>query len=496
MAMGRWFFLVLFTCVSAQGVHGQDPATAPAVPLHADTDPVLEPRPAPAAPRTIDADPAVTHRTAPASTPAVPETISLLVPKGTAIQVALDREVKVGKVGQPLHGRTVEPIYAFDKLVIPVGAEVNGRIRRIEDVSAGKRTLDVLDANFTPYRKLEVEFDELILADGTHIPIHTSVSLGSGQVIEFVTAEEEKRGAKDAAAEKVKQAKEEAKHEWDTAMDQVKKPGKMRRVERYAIAQLPVHPQYIDAGTVYFAELLEPLDFGSEPLSPQAAAAVSELPPDGTVVHARLLTGVSSATSQKGDDVEAMVAKPVFDGDRLILPQGSILKGSVIQVAPAQKLHRNGQLRFVFHDLILPDGIQDKVNATLEGVQAGKADDLKLDSEGGAEAQSPKTRYLQTGVSIGLAALSSAGDGDGDIGNRAAGGAGGFKLIGIAIGLTVRSQPLGMAMGAFGASRSIYTHFISRGRDVVFPKNTAMAIGIGTRPAAPPKPATTGTIQQ
>jgi hypothetical protein len=334
------------------------------------------------------------------------------------------------------------------------------------------------------------------LADGTHIPIHTSVSLGSGQVIEFVTAEEEKRGAKDAAAEKVKQAKEEAKHEWDTAMDQVKKPGKMRRVERYAIAQLPVHPQYIDAGTVYFAELLEPLDFGSEPLSPQAAAAVSELPPDGTVVHARLLTGVSSATSQKGDDVEAMVAKPVFDGDRLILPQGSILKGSVIQVAPAQKLHRNGQLRFVFHDLILPDGIQDKVNATLEGVQAGKADDLKLDSEGGAEAQSPKTRYLQTGVSIGLAALSSAGDGDGDIGNRAAGGAGGFKLIGIAIGLTVRSQPLGMAMGAFGASRSIYTHFISRGRDVVFPKNTAMAIGIGTRPAAPPKPATTGTIQQ
>jgi hypothetical protein len=496
MAMGRWFFLVFFTCVSAQGAHGQNPATAPAVPFHADSDPVLEHRAAPAGPATIDPDPVVTHRPAPGSTSTVPETISLLVPKGTAIQVALDREVKVVKVGQPLHGRTVEPIYAFDRLVIPVGAEVNGQITRIENVSAGKRTLDVLDANFTPYRKLEVEFNELILTDGTHFPIHTSVSLGSGQVIEFITAEEEKKGAKDAAAEKVKQAKEEAKREWDTAMEQVKEPGKVRRVERYAIAQLPVHPQYIDAGTVYFAELLEPLDFGSEPLSPQAAAAVSELPPDGTVVHARLITGVSSATSQKGDDVEAMVSKPVFDGDRLILPQGSILKGSVIQVAPAQRLHRNGQLRFVFHDLILPDGVQDKVNATLEGVQAGKADDLKLDSEGGAEAQTPKTRYLQTGIAIGLAALSSAGDGDGDIGNRAAGGAGGFKLIGIAVGMTVRSQPLGMAMGAFGASRSIYTHFISRGRDVVFPKNTAMAIGIGTRPPAPPKPAANDTIQQ
>jgi hypothetical protein len=478
MAMGRWIFLMVFTCVFARVAYGQDSPATPAVPPQADSDPILS------------------HRTAPAPAPAISEVVPLTVPKGTAIQIALDKEVKVGKVGQPIHGRTVEPIYAFDKLVIPVGAEANGRITKIEDVSAGKRTLDVLDANFTPTRKLDVEFNELILSNGKRIPIHASVTPASGQVIEFVTAAEEKKGVKDEAAEKVKQAKEEAKREWDAAMEQVQEPGKMRRVERYAVAQLPVHPQYIDAGTVYFAELLEPLDFGSEPLSPQVAAALHELPPDGTVVHARLTIGVSSATSQKGDDVEAMVSKPLFDGDRLLLPQGSILKGSVIQVAPAHRLHRNGQLRIVFHELILPDGIDNKVNATLEGVQSGKADNLKLDSEGGAEAQTPKTRYLQTGISIGLAALSASGDGDGDIGNRTAGGAGGFKLIGIALGMGVRSQPLGIAMGTFGASRSIYTHFISRGRDVVFPKNTAMAIGISTRPAAPAKPVANDTIQQ
>jgi hypothetical protein len=44
-----------------------------------------------------------------------------------------------------------------------------------------------------------------------------------------------------------------------------------------------------------------------------------------------------------------------------------------------------------------------------------------------------------------------------------------------------------MAMGALGASRSIYIHFLARGRDVVFPKNTAMQIGIGPRPI-PPSP--------
>jgi hypothetical protein len=36
-------------------------------------------------------------------------------------------------------------------------------------------------------------------------------------------------------------------------------------------------------------------------------------------------------------------------------------------------------------------------------------------------------------------------------------------------------------MGAYGASRSVYVHFIARGHDVVFPRNTALEIGFGSR---------------
>jgi hypothetical protein len=151
-------------------------------------------------------------------------------------------------------------------------------------------------------------------------------------------------------------------------------------------------------------------------------------------------------------------------------------------------LNHNGQLRFVFHDLVLPNGLDQKVDAILQGVQAGKADAIQLDTEGGAQASTPKTRYLSTAVSVALAAAAH----ENDPINRAEGGAGGFKLIGIAMGLAVRSQSLGLAMGAFGASQSIYIHFIGRGHDVSFPKNTAMEIGIGTRPpataVAPTKP--------
>lgn len=205
-------------------------------------------------------------------------------------------------------------------------------------------------------------------------------------------------------------------------------------------------------------------------------------------MHARLLTGLSSATTQKGEEIEAVLSQPLFEGNRLLLPQGSLLRGSVTQVRPARRFSRNGQLRMVFRELVLPDGIEQKVEATLEGVQAGKGQDVKLDSEGGAEANSPKTRYLASGMSVALALASShtdTDDRDGQVGgntsNRVAGGAGGFKLVGIALGAFVHSQPLGMAMGAYGASMSVYGHFISRGRDLVFPRNTAMEISIATR---------------
>ena len=479
---------VLLACGCASSAPAQDDASASAPA----SNPVLIHRP-------------VTTTKAPTS-----ETIPLTVPKGTAVQVVLDKEVRIHNVGQSVRGRVAEPVFAFDKLVVPVGTEVTGRITQLKGVSGGRRTLDALNADFTPPRNVQIEFDDLQLSDGRHIPIHTTVTPGSGQVIQFVTATDrgKKKGVKDIASEKVDQKKQEAKQQWDNAMKQVHEPGKMHKIMRYAVAELPVHPQYIDAGTVYFAELEEPLDFGTEPLTLEIAASIDTPPPPGSSVHVRLVTELSSATAQKGEEVEAVLSQPLFDGTRLILPQGSRLKGSVVQVRPARHLSRNGQLRMVFHELVLPDGVEQKVETTLEGIQAGKGQDVKLDSEGGAEANSPKTRYLATGISVALALASSQGgdhdapDGGagGNTNGRIAGGAGGFKLVGLVMGAFVHSQPFGMAMGAYGASMSIYSHFIARGRDLVFPKNTAMEVAIGTHASAPPptspKPVDSGTTNQ
>jgi hypothetical protein len=42
-----------------------------------------------------------------------PQSVALTVPKGTPLQIALDGEVRVQKVGQTIHGRIVQPVYAF-----------------------------------------------------------------------------------------------------------------------------------------------------------------------------------------------------------------------------------------------------------------------------------------------------------------------------------------------------------------------------------------------
>jgi hypothetical protein len=431
-----------------------------------------------------------------ASLPATPAaSVPLTIPAGTPLKVALDQEVHVRKVGQPVHGKVVEPVYAFDKLVVPVGSEVNGRIAQIEAVSKKKRTISALNADFFPYREVRIEFDELVLANGRHLPLHASVARGSSGVLQFVPAgAEKKEGMKDAgkklASRKVTEARQEVKRDWETARKQLHEPAKVHRLERYGMAQLPYHPEYIQAGTSFNADLREPLEFGTEPLRPETLSAIGTQPPSGSVVHALLVTPLNSSRTKKGDSVDAVISQPLVVSNRLFLPEGSHIKGSVLESRPARRLGRNGQLRIVFHQVIPPSGIQQALEASLEGVAVAKGEHLSLDSEGGAQVTTPRTRYLTTAISVALASSSMAdhdrdaglhGADGGGAGQGAATGASGFRLLGTIIGALAHSRVVSSSFGFYGAGMSIYSHFLARGRDVNYPKDMSMLIGLGTR---------------
>lgn len=116
---------------------------------------------------------------------------------------------------------------------------------------------------------------------------------------------------------------------------------------------------------------------------------------------------------------------------------------------------------------------------------ANGEDGLHLGPESGTQSTSPKRRYVSTGIAVALAVTShqdsDAEDGvtdtSGNASQGAAGGAVAFKLVGIIVGTLVRSRSLALGMGVYGAGRSAYSNFLGRGRDVVFPKGTAMEVG-------------------
>jgi hypothetical protein len=443
--------------------------------------------------------PAQPTHPSPESTPAKPAatSIPLSLPAGTPLKVALNEEVRVKRVGQPVHGKVVEPLYSFDKLVVPAGSEVNGTIAEIHGISKSERTIAAMNANFSPQHEVRINFNELVLADGRHLPLQTIVSPGSGGVLQFVPANTKDHGGKTEegkklASRKVSEVRQEIKREWENVKKQIDEPGKKHKLERFAVAQLPYHPQYMDAGTSFNADLQRPLDFGTEALKPEALTAVGTLPPSGSVVHALLVTPLNSASSKKGSPVEAVISQPLFASENLVLPQGSRIKGSVVQVRPARRLGRNGQLRIVFRQVVPPSGIEEKVEASLEGVEVAKGEHLSLDSEGGAQVTTPRTRYLTTGIAVALATASTpGGDHDkpihsgADPGAGAANGASGFRFVGTLIGVFAHSRVVTSGLGFYGAAMSVYTHFLARGRDVVYPKDMSMMVGLGTRDNGP-----------
>jgi hypothetical protein len=277
---------------------------------------------------------------------------------------------------------------------------------------------------------------------------------------------------------------DQVRTQWNDAIKQIESPGRMHLITRYAVAQLPVQPQYIDAGTLYSAELTDPLDFGHESVSTATLSSIGTQPPTGSLVHAILLTALDSTTTAKSTEVDAEMSQPLVDQGRLILPAGTHLRGTVLQVHPARSLHRNGQLRIVFREVVLPDGVVQPVDTRLQGIESGAADNAQLDSEGGAKASDSKTRFISTGTSVGLALIGSAGP--------TAGGATGFKLIGLIVGITFRSHTYGILMSAYGGGGSIYNNFLGKGRQIVFPNDTVMEIGFGNRTTLPMPAANSG----
>jgi hypothetical protein len=404
------------------------------------------------------------------------------VPSGAPLRVALERRVGIKHVGEPIEGRLVDPIYSYDRLVLPAGSVVEGHIAKIGGVPIGRRLTALLNGNLTPPREVRAQFDALVLGDGSRLSLSTSPSRGTAHTMRI--AKPPKKG------EESKSPVQAARDRFETdraAILAFKEPGKLSRLKSRLFEMLPYHRQAWPAGTLFNGVLEEPLT-GLSPIPTELrtdnpASAASE----DREVTARLLTPVSSATARRGAPVEAVVTRPVFSPDRaLLIPEGSRLLGDIVQAQPARFLHRNGKVLFVFRQIKPPAGDAQVIQGYLEGVEANFDAHLEIDSEGATHVDSPKTRFIFPAIAVAVAGLSfhqdynAQGVPDWDVGGRAESGAVGLGLIGTVL-TQVGPRAFASSIAITGAAFSVYSNFIARGANVVLPANTPFKISLKAR---------------
>jgi len=408
------------------------------------------------------------------------------IPAGVPLRIVLERRVPVRRAETPVRGLLLTPVYLYDRKVLPAGSVVEGRIAAIGPVPLRVRLRAALSGNFTPPRKALTRFDTIVLDDGQRLPIRAAASSGAA----FVNV---------AAKRKWQAGPKPGQREPETCPAPVcalKPPGKMARLEEALFERLPYRRQAWKAGTLFTSVLQEPL------VAPVPAAAGPQMALwpaadlDGQSVTARLLTALDSATAHRGMPIEAVVTRPQFSADhRLLIPEGTLLRGEVVDAKHARWLHRNGKLLFAFRQVDLAHAPAQPIQGYLEAAQVGVSGNLAIDSEGDAHVSSPASRFLFPAIAAAVAGLSfhqdynSQGIPDQDAGGRAESGAVGLGLIGTVVAQV--SRPLASSIAIMGAGLSIYSTFIARGQNVALPVNTFIEVGlkrasepIGTRPAA------------
>ena len=373
---------------------------------------------------------------------AQPATVHLVVDAGRPLRLALDQTIKVKQVGQPVTATLAEPVYAYDRVVLPAGTKATGQITALERAPKSARVMGALAGDFSVPRRVDVRFAELVLPDGRTISIRTPG-------VEGVPSRMTKR----------------------------------QRLKAWAMATLPVHPQFLHKGTIFSARLESGLDFGE--VTPTELAPAGIAPAPDSVLNARLLTPVDSATAHAGSPIEAVLSQPVFSADKhLILPEGTTLTGQVTFARPARRFHRHGQLRFLL-DTVHQSETSRTLLAALRAVDSG-ATRVVIDEEGGATLTSSRARF----VAPTLSALAVAGamhgrldyDTDGLPPEMAYGGVtsnylGGFIGAGaLGAGLSQLSRPVMIGITVAGLARTTYSTVFGRGRNVVFPVDTAMQL--------------------
>jgi len=197
----------------------------------------------------------------------------------------------------------------------------------------------------------------------------------------------------------------------------------------------------------------------------------------GTEVHLRLLTGLSTAVAKNGDPFVAEVAQPIYLGSQMILPAGARVKGTVGEIIRPRRFSMfRGQAVMVltFRDLEVDSRVFPakmsilNLQAPASGDKAGKArKDVKVEEGQVIEAK----HDIQGDILAGTI------------------GTGGGTLIGAVFSHVAR----GFGIGLIGSSAYILSR---KGKEVELPAQTIIDVRMDNTVTLPRIIADNGALAQ
>jgi hypothetical protein len=189
---------------------------------------------------------------------------------------------------------------------------------------------------------------------------------------------------------------------------------------------------------------------GKRPPQPDTTVTV----PSDTRIPLQLQNAISSKTAYPGQEIYCRTIYPITVDNRIVIPVGSYVKGTVTQVVKPGRIRGKAKLGLRFDSLTLPNGVTEPLRATLSAF-AGNGKEGFNQKEAKIEGQSTKgqdagrvAQTTVTGAEIGsIAGVSS-----------------GSSLKGLGIG------------SAAGAAAGLIWVLAGRGKQIYLPPGTSLEL--------------------
>jgi len=190
--------------------------------------------------------------------------------------------------------------------------------------------------------------------------------------------------------------------------------------------------------------------------------AITKRIPAGTKFTIKLLDPISTKTSKEGDYFSAILVNDEKTPTNVILPAGSMIRGSISKVIPSKRFSRGGILYVDFDHIVTPNGRQ----LPLDLIISGK---VNMNFAGGVYLNKGYGEALQENWSKTVDITTTATDYGMDIGEDV--------LYGAARIVTVPVCALGGAIGggAYWLGDSVADMF-RKGKDVEFNQDETLTV--------------------